>query len=104
MGFPMNFRDIVSRHPSCIDCGDKTEFVFASDCVPPNTIAPVCAKCRKERFDYFKEHGAPKTTGNEVELCVVCGKETSYRLGTNVDLRENYVEGVGQCCEECSKK
>jgi hypothetical protein len=37
----------------------------------------------------------------EKDPCVVCGKETGYARNVPVDMREFYVEGVGQLCEEC---
>ena len=38
------------------------------------------------------------------ETCVMCGKETSVDVSTHVDLRVNYVEGVGQFCNACYSK
>ena len=38
------------------------------------------------------------------ETCIVCGKETSIDVSTHVDLRINYVEGVGQFCSTCYNK
>lgn len=38
------------------------------------------------------------------ENCVVCGKETYIRRDTPIDLRNNYIIGVGQLCEECAIK
>jgi hypothetical protein len=37
----------------------------------------------------------------EKDSCVVCGKETEYTKDTHIDLREYYIEGAGQLCEEC---
>ena len=38
------------------------------------------------------------------ETCVMCVKETSIDVSTHVDLRINYVEGVGQFCSKCYSK
>jgi hypothetical protein len=40
-------------------------------------------------------------TDNPIELCVVCGAETSYRFNDHVDMRTGYVEGAGQLCTKC---
>lgn len=37
------------------------------------------------------------------DKCVVCGKETEYDKDKHIDLREHYIEGAGQLCEECYK-
>jgi len=95
--------DILLKYPNCIDCSiAATEVIFSGDYVPQNTIAPVCMNCSQKRFDYFEEHGVPKTIGNEIELCILCGNETGYMLNTNINLRKNYVEGAGQLCEKCA--
>lgn len=36
------------------------------------------------------------------DKCVSCGIETAYEVTTHVDMRTNYVEGVGQLCVNCS--
>lgn len=38
------------------------------------------------------------------EKCVICGAETAYDETTNIDLRQNYVEGMGQVCDRCSDR
>jgi len=38
------------------------------------------------------------------DLCVICGKETPYDRETHIDKRLHYVEGAGQCCDECYNK
>ena len=35
------------------------------------------------------------------EKCVSCGVETIYDFETHIDLRSNYIEGVGQFCKSC---
>jgi hypothetical protein len=32
------------------------------------------------------------------EKCVVCGAETPYEFDTHIELRQGYVDGVGQTC------
>jgi hypothetical protein len=38
---------------------------------------------------------------NNVEKCVSCIREVGYTINTHIDIRKNYVEGVGQLCSEC---
>jgi len=40
----------------------------------------------------------------ETEKCVLCGAETNVPVNLHIDLRKNYVEGVGQLCDDCAKK
>ena len=37
----------------------------------------------------------------ETEKCVKCGKDTHIPIDLNIDMRENYVECVGQLCGSC---
>ena len=39
---------------------------------------------------------------DEIEMCVSCGAETSYKKGTDVTFRHGYIDGAGQLCLECS--
>lgn len=41
---------------------------------------------------------------NSYEKCVVCKKQTNVPIDLHIDLRKNYVEGVGQLCDDCAKK
>lgn len=41
--------------------------------------------------------------GNDLEKCVTCDFETNVKINTRVDMRECYVEGAGQLCEDCYK-
>ena len=41
---------------------------------------------------------------NEIEICVSCGAETSYKKDDDVTHRHNYIEGAGQLCLECGKR
>lgn len=35
------------------------------------------------------------------ELCIRCGHPTPYEINTPVEIREWYVDGSGQFCEQC---
>ncbi len=35
------------------------------------------------------------------ETCVMCGVGTPYDFQTHIDLREGYIEGLGQLCQKC---
>lgn len=35
------------------------------------------------------------------EICIRCGKETEYDVGTSVSYRRYYIEGSGQLCQNC---
>jgi hypothetical protein len=52
-----------------------------------------CWKC--EELKYKKSDIMAK------EHCVSCGVETAYDFETHIDLRSNYIEGVGQFCKAC---
>ena len=38
---------------------------------------------------------------NEVEICVMCGKEASFKKGDDITFRYGYIPGVGQLCFSC---
>lgn len=38
---------------------------------------------------------------NQKELCIRCGKPTTYHPNTSITLRHYYVEGSGQLCALC---
>ena len=40
---------------------------------------------------------------NEVEICVSCGDETSFKKGDDVTFRYGYMEGAGQLCFNCNQ-
>jgi len=52
----------------------------------------------------IKPEGKVKSTSEEYEKCVLCGKKTNVKVSENIDHREHYVTGVGQLCEDCHKK
>ena len=39
-----------------------------------------------------------------MDNCIVCGKETIYSRGLDIQLRETYIEGCGQLCGKCYEK
>jgi hypothetical protein len=40
----------------------------------------------------------------ETEQCVNCKAQTNVPVNQHVDVRECYVEGVGQLCKDCWNK
>jgi hypothetical protein len=36
------------------------------------------------------------------DLCVSCGAETAYEVSTHIDMRNAYIEGLGQLCSRCN--
>lgn len=38
-----------------------------------------------------------------VEKCVICETSTKYSVDDHVDIRENYIEGLGQLCNTCHR-
>ncbi len=86
----------------CMDCGVVPSGVrHDKNLVPPCTVVYVCNNCLEERRNYFIQNKKPKITGREIELCVSCGNETEYTYDTDISLRENYIDGVGQHCGKC---
>jgi hypothetical protein len=61
-----------------------------------------CWKC--EELRYSKTENKLTITNMPKEHCVMCGKETNVDVNTHVDLRSNYIEGVGQLCRQCYSK
>ena len=41
---------------------------------------------------------------NHFEHCVLCRKVASIDKNTHIDLRDNYIEGIGQLCRDCYHK
>ena len=41
------------------------------------------------------------TNKEEMEICVCCGKITNIPKTKHVATRKNFVDGVGQLCEDC---
>ena len=41
---------------------------------------------------------------NQFEHCVLCRKVVSIDKNTHIDLRDNYIEGIGQLCPDCFYK
>ena len=38
------------------------------------------------------------------EHCIICYQETDISEDTPIELRDSYIEGVGQLCPECALK
>jgi len=34
--------------------------------------------------------------------CVICGENSIYDVDTHIDMRMDYVEGIGQMCRNCA--
>jgi hypothetical protein len=48
---------------------------------------------------------AEQSQNDEYDKCIICGRETSYKRSTHIDLRVGYIEGAGQTCDgTCRKK
>jgi len=43
------------------------------------------------------------TTEEEYDICISCGKITSYKKTDNVGYRSGYIESAGQLCFVCSQ-
>ena len=48
---------------------------------------------------------AEEETKNEEEydVCITCGKVTSFKKTDHIDFRYGYIEGAGQLCFTCSQ-
>ena len=40
----------------------------------------------------------------ELDNCVICKQKTKYTKDISIDKRKNYIEGVGQLCNDCFYK
>jgi hypothetical protein len=72
-----------------------------------------CQFCGKDtsnvEYDYLNGHdhlscaleAENKKRANEFEHCILCGVETSVKIGTHIDMRHGYIEGAGQLCPNC---
>lgn len=65
-----------------------------------------CSICREDISRISEEHllgndhlKCVLEKSNEIEKCVVCGRDTRYTRGTHIDMRVGYVEGAGQGCD-----
>ena len=43
-------------------------------------------------------------TNDTTEKCVICGRDTPYKISTPINQREFYLEGSGQICLHCHYK
>lgn len=54
----------------------------------------------RQRYWDFKNMTDPQ------DKCVICGKESPYKISTHIDRRIGYIEGAGQGCfqpKNCGK-
>jgi hypothetical protein len=70
-----------------------------------------CSICGESTFRVSSEHldgtdhlECVLRQNNEYDRCVICGRETSYKRGTHIDMRIGYVEGAGQTCDGTCRK
>ena len=42
-----------------------------------------------------------QATNSEMEVCVNCGVITDVPKSMPIELRKNYIEGIGQLCDKC---
>lgn len=63
-----------------------------NDCV---SMAARELKRSTRKFNFCKE---------KIERCVICGRITNIPTTMPIDLRENYVSGCGQLCNNCLQK
>jgi hypothetical protein len=71
---------------TCSICGESTYMISSEHLIGTNHIE--CA---------IKQD-------NEYDSCVICGKVSSYKRSTPIDLRIGYVEGAGQTCDRTCRK
>ena len=61
----------------------------------------------KKKLSKIDRMSILETKGEEPQACLFCGKLSPYTFSTHIDMREGYIEGVGQGCfepEKCLKK
>jgi hypothetical protein len=70
-----------------------------------------CSICGESTFRVSSEHldgtdhlECVLRQNNEYDRCVICGRETSYKRGTHIDMRIGYIEGAGQTCDGTCRK
>ena len=51
--------------------------------------------------DYLVDKIMEVLKSEEFDTYISCGGETPEKRGTHIDLRYNYIEGVGQLCKKC---
>lgn len=81
--------------------------------VRPQEMTQTCEICGEPTYMISTEHligfnhieCVLKNDDGEYDKCVICGRETSYKKNTHIDLRVGYIEGAGQTCDgTCRKK
>lgn len=79
--------------------------------VRPHEMNQTCSICGEPTFNISTEHliginhlECVIRKDNEYDACVVCGRETSYKRSTPIDMRIGYIEGAGQTCDGTCRK
>jgi ribosomal protein S14 len=79
--------------------------------VRPHEMSQTCSICGEPTYMISTEHligynhmECVLRQDNEYDTCVVCGRETSYKRTTPIDLRVGYIEGAGQTCDGTCRK
>ena len=60
-------------------------------------------KSNKEKSPTIDKMFIMSIIGEEPQACLFCGKLSPYTFSTHIDMREGYIEGVGQGCFEFKK-
>lgn len=79
---------------------------FVNNIIKADEMLQTCSICGKNSSRISTEHlvgcdhmECVLRQQNEYDVCVVCGRETSYKKTTPIDLRIGYIEGAGQTCD-----
>jgi len=74
-------------------------------------MSQTCSICGESTYRVSSEHldgtdhlECVLRQNNEYDRCVICGRETSYKRGTHIDMRIGYIEGAGQTCDGTCRK
>lgn len=57
-----------------------------------------------EKIEYKRYLELKEKFEKEKETCVICARPLDIYVSTNINLREHYVEGMGQLCDTCFGK
>lgn len=79
--------------------------------VNAESMMQTCSICGENTYRLSSEHlvGSDHMEcvlrqQNGYDVCVVCGRETSYKRSTPIDMRIGYIEGAGQTCDGTCRK
>jgi hypothetical protein len=75
------------------------------------SMMQTCSICGENTYRLSSEHlvgtehmECVLTQQNEFDVCVICGRETSYKRSTPIDMRIGYIEGAGQTCDGACRR